>query len=174
MYTVGTWQIKGEHLPKDPAEGLALIQKAAAKNHGPALYEIAIRQLEGRDLERDVKAGLNTMHEASVLGSPKAQFYLGGIYENGNGVERDIDRARRYFRLCAAQGLAVCQFRLGSLLLAASDRSERDYVQALAWFQLAGERGISDAMDIAEKETAKLTPAQTAWMNKLKSQLVRR
>jgi TonB family protein len=174
MYLVGIWEIAGEHLPKDPDDGLVLIQKAAAKGYGPALYEIAIRQIEGRDLTKDAAKGLDTMRQASVLGSPQAQFYLGNIYENGSGVPREVDRARRYFRLCAAQGVPACQYRLGGLLLAASDRPERDYVQAVAWFQLAGEHGVPEAREIASKESAKLTAAQTAWMNTLKSQLVRK
>jgi Gram-negative bacterial TonB protein C-terminal len=50
MHLVGIWEITGEHVTQDAADGLALIQKAAAKNYGPAMYEIAIRQIEGRDL----------------------------------------------------------------------------------------------------------------------------
>lgn len=115
---------------------MALIQRAAAKNYGPAMYEIAIRQIEGRDLPKDVEHGLETMRQASVLGSPQAQFYLGNRYENGDGVPRELDRAHRYFRMCAAQGVAQCQFRIASLLFNAPDRPERDYVQAVAWFKL--------------------------------------
>jgi TPR repeat protein len=59
-------------------------------------------------------------------------------------------------------------------LLDAPDRAERDYVQAVAWFQLAGEQGIPEARDIASRESAKLTPAQTGWMTTLKAQLVRK
>ena len=44
MYVIGVWEITGDHVAKDPGDGLALIQKAAAKNYGPAMYEIAIRQ----------------------------------------------------------------------------------------------------------------------------------
>jgi len=174
MYVVGAWEITGEHVTKDPDDGLALIQRAAAKNYGPALYEIAIRKIEGRDVAKDAEKGLETMRQASILGSPQAQFYLGNLYERGSGVPREADRARRYFRLCAAQGVPMCQYRLGSLLLDSADRPERDYVQAVAWFQLAGEHGIPEAKDIASKETAKLTPAQTAWMASLKAQLVRK
>jgi TonB family protein len=174
MWLAGMWLMTGEHLPQDPAQGLALIQKAAAKNHGPALYEIANRHMEGRDLAMDTTKGLTTMQRAAVLGSPQAQLFLGGIYENGNGVPRELDRARRYYRLCAARGFAVCQYRLGTLLLVDDGLSERDYVQAVAWLQLACEQGLSEATDIASKETAKLTPAQTDWMNQLKPQLVRR
>jgi TPR repeat protein len=110
MHLVGIWELTGEHVTQDAADGLALIQKAAAKNYGPAMYEIAIRQIEGRDLPQDVEHGLETMRQASVLGSPQAQFYLGNRYESGDGVPRELDRARRYFRLCADRVLLSVSF----------------------------------------------------------------
>jgi hypothetical protein len=72
------------------------------------------------------------------------------------------------------QEVPICQYRLGRLLLDSANRPERDYVQAVAWFQLAGERGIQEARDIASREAAKLTPAQTVWMTTLKAQLARK
>lgn len=174
MYTVGTWEISDDHVTKDADDGLAQLQKAAAKYYGPALYEIAIRQIEGRDLPMNVEKGLEMTCQAAVLGSAQAQYYLGNRYEKGDGVPRELDRARRYFRLCATQGVPVCQYRLGRLLYSAEDRPERDYVQAVAWFQLAGENGIPEARDIASKEVANLTPEQTSRMTRLKAQLVRK
>jgi TonB family protein len=174
MYIVGTWEITGEHLPANVVDGWSLIQKAAAKNYGPALYEVAIRQLEGRDLPQDSEKGSDTMRQSAMLGSPQAQFYLGDKYEKGDGVPREVDRARRYFRLCATQGIALCQYRLGSLLLDNPDRLERDYVQAVAWFQLAAGQGMAEAQQIATRETANLTPGQSTWVNTLKAQLVRK
>ena len=151
-----------------------MIQKAAAKDYGPAVYEIALRRIEGRDLSKDIEKGLEEMRQAATMGSPQAQFYLGNRYEKGDGVPREFDRARRYFRLCAVQGVATCQYRLGTLLLDAPDRPERDYVQAVALFQLAGEQGVKEAKEIASKEAANLTPAQNNWVNTLKTQLVRK
>jgi TPR repeat protein len=174
MYLAGLWETTGEHIPENLADGLTLIQKAAAKNYGPALYEIAIRQIDGRDLPKDAEKGLEMMRQASVLGSPLAQLYLGDKYETGSGVPRELDRARRYFRLCAAHGVPMCQYRLGRLLFDAPDRPERDYVQAVAWFQLAGEQDMPQAKDIALREAAKMTPAQMGWMASLKAQLVRK
>lgn len=72
MCTVGIWETKGEHVAKEPGDGLALIQKAADKNYGPALYEVAIRQIDGRDLAKDVENGLEKMRQAALLGSPQA------------------------------------------------------------------------------------------------------
>lgn len=174
MYLVGAWEAKGDRLALNEEDGLALIQKAASKNYGPALYEIALRRIQGRGLPQDVEKGLKEMRDAGLMGSPQAQFFLGDRYEHGNGVPREPDRARRYFRLCATKGNGVCQFRLASLLFSAPDRPERDYVQAIALFQLAGERGVQAAKEIALRETALLTPTQATWVNTLKSQLVRK
>lgn len=175
MFLVGGWELSGEHqVTKDPADGLALIQNSADKNYGPALYDIAARLMDGRTLPQDTEKGLKMMRQASVLGSRSAQFDLGNRYETAKGVERDTDRARRYFRLCAAQGVPECEFRLARLLFNASGRPERDYIQAVAWFQLAGEQGIAEGKEIASREVAAMTPEQTRWMNSLKAQLVRK
>lgn len=174
MYAVGLWEMNGEHLAKDPEEGLALIQKSAAKNYGPALYVVALRRIEGHDQPQDVEKGLVEMGEASTQGSAQAQFYLGNRYEKGDGVPLDLGQARRFFRLCAADGVAMCQYRLGGLLINEPDRPEEDYVQSVALFQLAAEQGLPQAKDLASKETAKLTAAQSEWVGTLKRELVRK
>ena len=76
--------------------------------------------------------------------------------------------------MCAARGVAQCQFRLARLLFNAPNRPERDYIQAVAWFQLAGDQGITEAKEIALMEVAKFTPAQTNWLTTLKPQLVQK
>jgi TPR repeat protein len=60
------------------------------------------------------------------------------------------------------------------LLFDSPERPESDYVQAVAWFQLAAEGGVAEAQSIATQETTKLTPAQTASVNTLKGQLPRK
>ncbi len=114
------------------------------------------------------------MRAAATLGSRQAQFYLGNRYENGDGVPRELDRARRYYRLCAAQGVALCQYRLGLLLYQAPERRERDYLQAIALFQLAAEQGLTEANHLVSSEAPKLTAEQSSWVSTLKSQIVRK
>ena len=174
MYVAGLWKTDGDHVPKDAAEGLDLIQKAAAKNYGPALYEVAHRRIDGNGLPQDVDQGLKEMRAAATLGSPQAQFQLGNRYEMGDGVPRELDRARRYYRLCATQGVALCQYRLGWLLYDAQVRPERDYLQAIALFQLAAEQGLAEAKQIASSESPKLTGEQSTWVATLKRQIVRK
>jgi TPR repeat protein len=68
----------------------------------------------------------------------------------------------------------LCQYRLGRLLYDAMDRKERDYLQAIALFQLAAENGSSEARQLASSESPKLTDEQTAWVGSLKRQIVRK
>ncbi len=173
-YMVGIWQMSGENVPQDRAGGWSLIEKAADKNYGPALYEIAIRKIQGRDLPADPEGGLRTMREAATLGSVQAQYYLGGAYETGSGVPQELDRARRYFRLCAARGQPRCQAQLADLLLNDSNRSDDDYLLALAWHELADGAGVAEVRTILDREQPKLTTAQKKLVETWKMQLVRR
>ena len=171
MYVIGLWEMDGEHLPKDAGDGFSLIQKAAEKNYGPALYQVGLHRMNGQDLTKDVQKGLEEIRQAATLGSPQAQLDLGNRYESGDGVAPESDRARRYFRLCAAQGIETCQYRLGASLLNRPDRSESDYIQAIAWLELAAEKGLADAKNTASKEVPGLTQAQSNWVSALKTQL---
>lgn len=59
-------------------------------------------------------------------------------------------------------------------MLDAPERPENDYIQAVAWMQLAAEQGIPAAREVASRETAKLTVAETGWVTTLKAQLLRK
>ena len=174
MYLEGVWLTDGDFLPKDPDRALQLFTKAADKNYGPAIFELGKRRMDGRGLAADPEAGIKSIHEAAVLGSTAAQFYLGSRYERGDGVPPDLDWARRYFRLCAAAREAACQFKLGQMLLMRPDRREHDYIQAIAWLQLASDQGFSPARDFLNKESPRLTATQIEWADKLRAQLTRR
>ena len=174
MFAIGIWEINGEHIAKDLEDGLRLVRASAAKDYAPAICEVAIRLIEGQDLAPDPEKGWKQLRDAAVLGSQRAQLYLGDHYERGAGVTRETGRAQRYFHLCATTGNAACQYRLARILLAEAERPERDYVQAVAWLQLASERRLADARDAAARETAALTPSQSDWVKTLKAQLLRK
>ena len=52
----------------------------------------------------------------------------------------------------------------------APNRRDYEYEQALAWFQLAGERGVSEATQIVEREKPNLTASQQKRIETLKRQ----
>ena len=174
MYLLGLWQLAGEHVPKDPVAGLELLEKAAAKNYGPAIYEVTVRRLERNPSPDELARGLESLRQAALLGSVGAQYNLGHRYETGKDVPVELDRARRYFRLCGSKGETACQFRLGKLLLDSPTRLEREYVQAVAWLQLAAEGGNAGAKILVAQEEPKLSIGQSKLVSKLKSQLVRK
>jgi TonB family protein len=170
-YMIGIWELEGDVLPKDVAAGLAQIQKAADKNYGPALSFTGNSKMQGDFFPKDVSKGLSLIHEAAVLGSNQAQFTLGDKYTKGDGVDVDIERAKRYFRLCAAAGTPDCQLRLAKLLIDMPEHSEQDWLQGVAWLQLAEGHDLAAAKPVAAAETAKLTPQQAQWVVRLKAQL---
>lgn len=89
-------------------------------------------------------------------------------------LPKDADRARQYFRMCAAQGDASCQYRIGQLLFIRPKRIESDYLQALAWLDLAADQNMTDAIAFMSRERPRLTAKQAEWVERLKSQLVAR
>jgi len=164
--------VDGRFVPHDLSGGLSLIQKAASKNYGPALYVMGKREFEGQDVPQDRVKALDSMKKAAQYGSSDAQVDLGNRYDTGGGVEINKSQALHYFRLCAAGGTAQCQFRAGKLLLAEGHGEALE--QAVAWLQLAGENGISEASDLARVEIDQLTPAQITKIKRLEAAFARK
>lgn len=171
MSLVGSLAREGELVPKNPQRGLTLLQAAAAKHHGPALSEIGQMYYTGDQLPRDPEKGLQLLRDAAVLGSLQAQYLLGVLYLKGQDVPPEPDRARRYFRLCASAGDSRCQFQLAKLLTGPPNRTEREYLQGVAWYRLAGQKGHKEAQQAWEQEAPQLTADQRKWVERLQSQL---
>ena len=70
----------------------------------------------------------------------RGAFFLGSVYARGGLLPQSPEQARQYFRFCALQGESVCQVRLAKLLLDKPDREERDFLQAVAWLELAADQ----------------------------------
>jgi TonB family protein len=172
LYLKSVLMDQGKLPSNDAAESLRLLTKAAEKHYGPAMYEIGRKYVAGKELPKDVQKGLAMMRDAAVLGSTAAQHSLGSRYQVGDEVPPDPDRACRYFRLCAATNDPRCQYKLAQLLLDRPGRKERDYVQAVAWLQLAAKQRYALAVTLLDRERPHLTAEQLDWVNKLTPQLV--
>jgi hypothetical protein len=174
MYLLGKFSEAGERVPKDPDKALTLLKQAAEANFGPAVYELGRMYVDGNRLPKDEKQGLEMIRTAAILGSTQAQFFLGASYEAGLSLPKDAGRARQYFRMCAAQGDATCQYRIGQLLLTRPKRTESDYLQALAWLDLAADQKMTNAITFMSQERPRLTAKQAEWVERLKNQLPNR
>lgn len=174
MYRFGMLCREGDGVERDEERAFALVQAAAEKLYGPAMYEIARMYIDGGRLGRDPKKGFRMMRNAAQRGSQDAQFFLGASYERGAGIEKDPEAAQRYFRLCAAGGVALCRLRLAMLLIGRGEPSERDYVQGLAWCELAADQGLAEAKQVLEREAARMTPEQRSGVARMKEYLGRK
>jgi TonB family protein len=175
MYLYAKMLEAGDGFQRDPEQALRLIVEAAEKNFAAAMYEEGRMLLEGRRLPKDPEKGLELVRNAAVLRNRPAQFYLGAAYERGDGLPQSADQARQYYRLCAFQGETVCQVRLARLLLDrprqdSEGREDRDYLQAIAWLELAEEKGDPLAHALLEPERSGLSAAQIDWVSRLKEQ----
>jgi TonB family protein len=173
MYLYGKLLEAGDGVAEDRERALRLIAEAAEKSYPAAMFDIGRMMMEGRRVAKNPEKGLELMRNAAVEGNRRAQFFLGVAYASGYGVPRDPDRANQNFRLCATMGETACQVRLAKLLLDSTPREERDFLQAIAWLELAAEDRNDEARLILDQQQA-LTEKQESWVNKLKSQLVQR
>ena len=164
LYMVGTWELDGTLLPKDATAGQIKLERAAKKNYGPALFQIAIRSAELTSKDWDV------IRRAALMGSTEAQYFLGDHHERGDGTEKSFGRASNYYRLCASKGISRCQLRLGLLMLDQSARQDYEYEQGLAWLALAAQKGSAEAKKFVDEETPKLDAAQAKRIETLKGQ----
>jgi len=174
MYLYGKMLEAGDGVAQDRDAALRLIFEAALKGYPSAMFDIGRMTMEGRRIKKDPEKGLELVRNAAILGNRRAQFFLGMAYESGSGVPQDAERAHQNFRLCAAVGETSCQVRLARLLLENASREERDFLQAIAWLELAAEDRNDEARLLLNQEQTALTPKQISWVEKLKSQLVQK
>ena len=172
MYLYAKMLEAGDGFPRDPAQALRLIVEAADKNFAAAMYEEGRMLLEGRRLPKDPDKGLELVRNAAVLRNRPAQFYLATAYERGEGLPQSPEQARQYYRLCALQGETICQVRLARLLLDRPDREDRDYLQAIAWLELADDKRDPQARPLLDHELPGLSAAQVDWVRRLKEQFL--
>jgi TonB family protein len=174
MYLYGKLLESGDGIAQDRDAALRPIAEAAEKGYPSAMFDIGRMMMEGRRLKKDPDKGLELVRNAAILGNRRAQFFLGVAYLSGYGVPQDTERAHQNFRLCAAVGESPCQVQLAKLLLQNTSREERDFLQAIAWLELAAEDRNDEAKLILDQEHTALTAKQISWVNKLKTQLVQR
>jgi hypothetical protein len=174
VYRLGKMHEAGNGVARDANRARELLRQAAKKNYAPAVFETGRMLLEGRGAPRDEERGRQMIRAAAVRGSVQAQYFLGAAYEAGNGYPQSGASARQYFRICATQGQIQCQYRLGRLLLEPSGRSERDYLQGMAWLELAAAGGAGGAQALLDAERNRLTEPQAARIQDLKISLLRK
>lgn len=164
----------GNGVRRDLEQAREFLLKAAEKKFNSAIFEVGRMYLEGQGVARDDEKGRSMIRAAAIQGSVPAQYFLGAAYEAGKEYPQSDDSARQYFRMCATLGQVQCQYRIGRLLLDREGRAERDYVQALAWLELAASQGERRARILLDRERPKLTAEQAEDVEGFRESLLRR
>ncbi|MYN06834.1 TonB family protein [Pseudoduganella aquatica] len=128
--------------PRDQAEALPLLEKAAAKGSPVVQYLLGNAYAEGKGTEADTAVAAEWYRKAAAQSYPVAQFALGGMMEQGSGARKDEAEALRLYELAAQRGYLPAVQRM----LKVAERGELgrpvDVAAAAQWrAQLSGLSG---------------------------------
>ncbi len=132
-------------LPKDIAQGRALIEAGAATGDTYAMRLAAAGHLDGTFGTRDPAKAFNLIREAADGGDPVAMAQLAWFYDSGlGGAPRDEAKAVDYLHRAADGGVTSIQVMLGAWSWNRYDNGEpSDPADAFKWYERAAMRGHS-------------------------------
>jgi TPR repeat protein len=146
QYRYGVLLLQGQGGPVAQAEGIAMLEAAAAQNHAAAALLLARIYLTGNraGVARNPERAATLLSAAAEQDNGAAQYYLGLLYQNGQGVEKDAERALALFTSAAENGDREAQYEL-SKAYANGKETEADPVAALRWLRAAADNGQAEA-----------------------------
>ncbi len=132
-------------LPKDIAQGRALIEAGAAAGDTYAMRLAAAGHLDGTFGARDPAKAFNLIRQAADAGDPVAMAQLAWFYDSGlGGAPRDEAKAVDYLHRAADGGVTSIQVMLGAWGWNRYDNGEpSDPAEAFRWYERAAIRGHS-------------------------------
>jgi uncharacterized protein len=178
--------MRGEGVPKDPAEALKWLNLSkeqedalAAYNHGDyetalkvirpraekgqvlAEYILGLMYANGQGVAESYPEAMKWLQKAGEQGEAKAQFSVGVIYSKGLGMPKNDAEAFKWYRRSADQGNATAQFNLAGMY-ARGQAVPQDIVTAHMFYSLAAAHGIKAAGGAKDKLEKSMSPAQIA------------
>lgn len=92
----------GRDLPKNGAESLRWLRRAAGAGHGEAARRLALMLYQGEEFAVDHVEAMRWAHMLASKGDMPAQMMLGNMYANGEGGPRDLPQAYMWYAIAAA------------------------------------------------------------------------
>jgi hypothetical protein len=143
----------GVGVPKDTAEALKWLRKAAESGYDIAEYELAAMYARGEGVARDDSAAFAWYRRAAEQGNALAEYLVGQMYSEGRGVTKDDKAAAEWFRKGAEHGNPLAESNLGWCY--ENGRGvPKDLTTAIAWYKKAADQGFEPA----KEKLAKLHP----------------
>jgi len=97
----------GEGIPKNDAEAVRWLRKAADQGNDTAQNNLGAAYLEGQGIAKDETEAVKWFRKAAEQNNEVAQRNLGVAYANGTGVSKDAIQADMWFALATKNGDSV-------------------------------------------------------------------
>ena len=114
QFALGVAHLNGSGAPKDRKAAREWFQKAAAQNHGGALYNLGVLAIDA-DIQ-DFAGAAALFRKAAELGDMDAAYGLSVFYREGTGVPRDRAESIRWLQRAAQESHVAAMVEFGVAL----------------------------------------------------------
>lgn len=137
---------KGEELPKDDAQSLRWLRRAAEIN-SRAKVLLAVRLLSAPQPEHHYSEVLD-LCKAAARDDATGQRCVGHMYRHGWGVNRDPAEAIKWYKMAVSGNNVLAAFELGEMC-ASGEGTKVDRPEAFMMFLEAAQHGVKGAREKA-------------------------
>lgn len=157
-FLVGNGYLLGKGVDKDLKEAEAWFSKGSVAGDIDCAMALGILHVEGMVETPNLTMAAKLFERAHEAGDKEAGAWLGIMYVEGNGVIPDMKKGHEYVRTAAYAGSLYGQYYYG-LLHALGIGTEKDLVEACAWFEISKSEW-EESETTLEEYLPKLTPEQ--------------
>lgn len=125
----------------DPAQGVALLEQAAAQGDPAAMFHLGRARLNGLGTAKDVKAGLNLTKRAAEGGDKNGMLLYYALLIEGQVTPEDRAAAKEWLRKAAEAGQPQAMGFWGVEL-----RQRKEFEAAIPWLKDGALQGDRNAM----------------------------
>ncbi|HEX2555169.1 MAG TPA: hypothetical protein VHL98_15830 [Microvirga sp.] len=161
LYELASLLVQGREMPKDPALGARILERAAQAGLVPALFSLGQLYETGVGVAQDLAQAQVWYRRAAERGNTNAMQNLGVLIAAGSDGKTDYPAAIPWFRQAADLGVRDSQFNL-AVILAWGMGTPRNPVEAYKWFALAARAGDQEAAAKRDEIARELSPADLA------------
>jgi S1-C subfamily serine protease len=146
---LGGGYAEGVGVPKDPAEAVKWIRKAADQGLAGAQSNLGTCYANGVGVRKDPTEAVKWYRKAAEQGNVDAQAAVGARYVLGDGVLKDYVEGHKWINLASAQGLDVAKKSLTTVELlmtpdqiAEAQKLAREFKPRTVHGPISGESGV--------------------------------
>jgi TPR repeat protein len=143
---LGVIYLTGDGVPKDDAEAVKWLRKAADQDSALAERYLAEMYFKGRGVSADNMEAAKLLRMAAEQGDAQSEHNLAVLYTQGLGVPRNVKEAANWMRKAADQNYAAGQQGLG-VLYENGDGVPADEAEAARWYRKAVDQNYVPAMN---------------------------